>query len=433
MSILLLFSIKSLLILSASLLTTGKWFAASVRHLILLTALLSVPLVLILTVADSAMLAIEAPPVIADWAATQHPGSAASAVEESLSQSAFPIYGIVGVYALVCFTLLFYWIVQIAKTTSWIHQTSLLRGEQLTSRTKGRVALHQSDTGGTPVSWGLLRPKVVVPVDWKNWSADKRQAVLGHELAHIDRLDTVSLLLSAFVCCVFWFIPLVWVVHRRMQAEAEHACDDIVVTDGMSPTIYADQLVAVARTKRPGLALAMASSSTLSRRIHALLDGNARRIGMNMRRFALVLSVALLGVLPIGCAQVSEVQKQPSSSADSVEIRKQIKVVSDRQTKAAQTLVLSLKVELARVVEAELDSKKRINVILVDRSLHERPHKLVGELKLDNLRFEVEFASLEGIDASQLSQKQLDELKVRLQGLRGEAQTIEDILERVTK
>ena len=138
---------------------------------------------------------------------------------------------------------------------------------------------------------------------------------------------------------------------------------------------------------------------------------------MNMRRFALVLSVALLGVLPIGCAQVSEAQKQPSSSADSVEIRKQIKVVSDRQTKAAQTLVLSLKVELARVVEAELDSKKRINVILVDRSLHERPHKLVGELKLDNLRFEVEFASLEGIDASQLSQKQLDELKVRLQGL----------------
>ena len=154
---------------------------------------------------------------------------------------------------------------------------------------------------------------------------------------------------------------------------------------------------------------------------------------MNMRRFALVVSVALLGVLPVGCAQVSEAQKQPSPAADSVEIRKQIKVVSDRQTKAAQTLVLPLNVELARVVEAELDSKKRINVILVDRSLHERPHKLVAELKLDNLRFEVEFASLEGIDASQLSQKQLDELKVRLQGLRGEAQTIEDILERATK
>ena len=157
MSILLLFSLKSLLILSASLLASGKWFAASVRHLILLTAMVSVPLVLALTVADSTLFTIEVP---ADWAATQTSGEASVA---SVLQPAFP--ALARLYALVCLGFLSYWFIQLVNTAWWVQQTRLLRGQELTSRTQRHVALHQSATRGTPVSWGLFHPKVVVPVD----------------------------------------------------------------------------------------------------------------------------------------------------------------------------------------------------------------------------------------------------------------------------
>ena len=44
------------------------------------------------------------------------------------------------------------------------------------------------------VTWGLMRPRVLVPVDASTWSAERIRIVLYHELAHVQRHDWAILI-----------------------------------------------------------------------------------------------------------------------------------------------------------------------------------------------------------------------------------------------
>ena len=47
------------------------------------------------------------------------------------------------------------------------------------------------------------------------------------------------------VCALYWFNPLVWLAARRMVAERERACDDIVLRHGAKPADYAEQVLEI--------------------------------------------------------------------------------------------------------------------------------------------------------------------------------------------
>ncbi len=51
------------------------------------------------------------------------------------------------------------------------------------------VRLLRSAAVGTPMTWGFLRPVVMLPADAGEWSAERRRVVLLHELAHVARLE----------------------------------------------------------------------------------------------------------------------------------------------------------------------------------------------------------------------------------------------------
>src|SRR5881394_1420997 len=79
-----------------------------------------------------------------------------------------------------------------------------------------------------PMTWGALRPVVLLPEAARAWAADRRREVLLHELAHVRRGDWAARLLAAVVCALHWFNPLAWMAARRMRDEQELACDDAV-------------------------------------------------------------------------------------------------------------------------------------------------------------------------------------------------------------
>ena len=56
-------------------------------------------------------------------------------------------------------------------------------------RLRRRIHLLQSRYPGMLATWGLLRPKVVLPRDAEDWHSDRIQVVLCHELAHVRRHD----------------------------------------------------------------------------------------------------------------------------------------------------------------------------------------------------------------------------------------------------
>jgi len=162
-----------------------------------------------------------------------------------------------------------------------------------------------SDQVSSPLTWGALRPVILLPAYTETWSREKRAVVLRHERAHIERRDWLSQFFAQLVAAVFWFHPLAWLASMRLQQEAEHATDDLVLASGMESCDYAAQLLEVARYLGRGVpssavAVTMVRNSALTERISAILD-SARvraRAGRALRAVIMVgcvCSVLLLG------------------------------------------------------------------------------------------------------------------------------------------
>jgi beta-lactamase regulating signal transducer with metallopeptidase domain len=137
---------------------------------------------------------------------------------------------------------------------------------------------------GSPMVWGFGRPVILLPPGAKDWPADRRRAVLEHELAHVARHDIAFQSVAGLVCAAYWFHPLAWWASRRLRSESERACDDRVLSGGMPGAEYAAHLLEVARGSRrlrlAGLAaIGMARPTQLEGRLLAALDGSRPRFG----------------------------------------------------------------------------------------------------------------------------------------------------------
>ncbi len=170
------------------------------------------------------------------------------------------------------------------------------------------VALVTSDKTTMPMAWGIFRPRVLLPREAEHWPNERRRVVLLHEMAHLKRRDCQTLLLARLVTALYWINPLVWVANRRMQAERERACDDLVLSAGTRGTDYAQHHLEIARNmRRPTTAgyaaVAMARPSQLEGRLLRILDPSLNR--RRATRIASVAGIALVSmlVLPLAVLQ----------------------------------------------------------------------------------------------------------------------------------
>jgi beta-lactamase regulating signal transducer with metallopeptidase domain len=160
------------------------------------------------------------------------------------------------------------------------------------------VGLLHSRNPSVLVTWGVARPKVILPCGADAWSADVANVVLRHELAHVRRRDWVVQMIAQSLRIVFWFNPLIWIVYRRMRLEAELACDDAVLARDIIGHEYASQLLALARnlntTDRAWSAvLTMARPSTLERRFAAMLNPHLNRSPLTRSAVLVTLLIGL--------------------------------------------------------------------------------------------------------------------------------------------
>lgn len=70
-----------------------------------------------------------------------------------------------------------------------------------------RVRLLESRHTAMPVTWGLLRPKVLLPDGASRWPADRLRVVLAHEAAHIRRGDWAVQMVAEAVRAIHWCQP----------------------------------------------------------------------------------------------------------------------------------------------------------------------------------------------------------------------------------
>ena len=93
------------------------------------------------------------------------------------------------------------------------------------------VVLVQTDRVSSPVLYGFLRPRLLLPAGLlQKFSPEELRFVFLHELAHIRRHDIALSWLMAILQVLHWFNPLVWFAFARMKVDRELACDALVLS-----------------------------------------------------------------------------------------------------------------------------------------------------------------------------------------------------------
>ena len=77
-----------------------------------------------------------------------------------------------------------------------------------------------------PLTYGLLRPVILLPACFDLSDREALDCVLRHELAHVRRFDTLFKAALAVTACLHWFNPLVWVMLALANRDLELACDE---------------------------------------------------------------------------------------------------------------------------------------------------------------------------------------------------------------
>jgi len=203
------------------------------------------------------------------------------------------------------------------------HWLSALARAQRRMGFKHGTALLTSDELASPVSWGLMRPVIVLNTRAVE-AAHEAEAIIAHELAHVARMDWIKLLLARVATALFWFNPFVWVLAREAHQLREEAADDAVLAANIPDTDYAQLLVGVARHDCPGLLLGAhgvaPSRNSLARRVARVLDVKSVR-GPAARPFAAgvfagaVIVAAPLAALTLIPGGTKEAEKTAKLSA----------------------------------------------------------------------------------------------------------------------
>ncbi len=191
--------------------------------------------------------------------------------------------------------------------------------QQLGVRQRIRLLIHPERT--IPVVWGIVRFRLLLPETARDWSDEQLRSVLLHELAHVKRHDTVVQLLAQIACALHWFSPLVWFAAWRLHVERERACDDLVLSNGIRASAYAEHLLNVATKLSPdrwtsACGLTMAGNLPLQGRLQAILSDrlNRRKVSTTIGTLALLLGASIAIPIAMLRAAADENNAEPKDA-----------------------------------------------------------------------------------------------------------------------
>jgi beta-lactamase regulating signal transducer with metallopeptidase domain len=163
------------------------------------------------------------------------------------------------------------------------------------------VTLMVSKQIEVPTAIGFSRPAIILPA-WllESTPAEELKYILLHELAHLARRDDWTNLAQKVLKAVFFFLPSVWWIERKLSLDREMACDDAVLAQSGTPRGYAECLARVAEKSFLRRQLAMAQAAVgrvrqLTTRVAMILDPDRPR-ATQMWKPAIPVVIVLAGL-----------------------------------------------------------------------------------------------------------------------------------------
>ena len=233
--------------------------------------------------------------------------------------------------AILCLTKLRRW----TQTATVADSPVLASAARLAADSLGllkEVVIYRSSLLPAPITCGLFRPRIVVPVGIESdLSCEQLRAVIKHEVAHLARRDLWVGLLQQVAQVIHWWNPLVNLANRQIADLREQICDDIAIRELPEPGAYAATLLKIAEqcslcTPVPAtLGFGASPTRQLESRIRRIVSSpRATCIRLSRRAAVGVLAVAAGMTATILLAQVqikSNAAEQPGDPPKTVQAK----------------------------------------------------------------------------------------------------------------
>jgi TonB family protein len=215
---------------------------------------------------------------------------------------------------------------RLGKTIQHGREWQALTRARASLRLKRKVRLVISPLKIEPAVWRVWKPTVVLPESIaSHLDDDELEAIMLHELVHIQRRDNLIGNFQLALCALLWFHPLVWFLSRKLFDEREQACDERVMEVCQTPEAYASSILKVVRFCfgwRVAGVIGAASGSNLRRRIENIMSSgnmNGRAGGASRVLAGMLVGFALL--ILVGAGVYSRPRAVKVGAKETAEVR----------------------------------------------------------------------------------------------------------------
>lgn len=168
---------------------------------------------------------------------------------------------------------------------------------------KRKISIWYSSKVFTPLTFGFLKPVILMPVALINsLTIQETEALIIHELTHIKNNDYLLNWLLLITETLYFFNPFVKIIAGEIKIEREKSCDTQVIQFNYPSLVYAETLLKIAKQtqhyKRFQLA-AVINKSQLLHRIHFFSSQKNQQFRKNNNiifSIALMLAVFVLNI-----------------------------------------------------------------------------------------------------------------------------------------
>jgi len=180
-----------------------------------------------------------------------------------------------------------------------------------------RIPFLVSDRLSVPLTFGWLRPAIIVPRSFNDLNDDQQEGVACHELIHVSRRDWPMTVLEEIVRAVLWFHPAVWVLLSKIALSREQVVDARAVSLTGKRRSYLDALwhiVCTYQRHANALAVPLIGRKHLVERVAWL----KKEISMSKARIAIsvIILAAVVAVTGVVGASVF-----PSASESALDVQ----------------------------------------------------------------------------------------------------------------
>lgn len=167
------------------------------------------------------------------------------------------------------------WAFGVSLLSAYVLVNHILTHLSISKRKAIHTNAYYSRYATTPMLFGFVAPKILLPYSFKSAFSHAQQAlVLEHESVHKKHKDHVWNTLAITMAILFWFNPITWIALKSFRINQEMACDYAVLKNKTNSERldYAKALVQCAEQCSSAITLypTFGEKSTMIKRLNSM-------------------------------------------------------------------------------------------------------------------------------------------------------------------